>query len=321
MSVYNGAPSLQRAIDSVLNQTYSNFRFFIVNDGSIDDSLSIMKNSALRDNRIVIMNQVNKGLTATINELVKLTDGRYIARQDADDCSEPTRFARQVDYLERNPSIAAVGCWYRVDFGKGLNWIVCPKTDQFSIRGYLLKGANPFMHGAVMMRRSAIEALDGPYRFRYAQDLDLWLRLSDRYSLSILPTCLATRFEDENIVSVKGNIISIKLVQAMVQLAKERADLGHEVADWKQLETAIFNKYGYLNMEERKIKHAKKQAFAALLCGRRKDAYDLYRRVSQSERIDRRVIFLIMCISPTSLFRLATEMRNRFSGALPHTYQ
>lgn len=102
MSVYNGEKYLAEAIESILNQTYKNFELIIINDGSKDNSVEIIKNYMKQDNRIVLIDRENKGLPYSLNEGISVAKGEYIARMDADDISLPTRFEKQVDYMQKN---------------------------------------------------------------------------------------------------------------------------------------------------------------------------------------------------------------------------
>ena len=112
LSVYNGERYLRESIESILNQTFTDFEFLIINDGSTDDSRRII--SSYDDPRIqLIDNEQNIGLSQSLNKGLKLARGTYIARQDADDISEPERLAKQVSYMDRNPHIALLGSWYR----------------------------------------------------------------------------------------------------------------------------------------------------------------------------------------------------------------
>ncbi len=108
MSVYNGDKYLREAIESILNQTFTDFEFIIVNDGSTDNSLEIIE--SYDDERIkTINNKKNIGLTKSLNKALKFAKGKYIARQDADDVSLPNRFEKQVEYLDSHPEVALVG--------------------------------------------------------------------------------------------------------------------------------------------------------------------------------------------------------------------
>ncbi|HIP11775.1 MAG TPA: glycosyltransferase family 2 protein, partial [Arcobacter sp.] len=96
LSVYNGEKYLDEAIESILNQTYQDFEFIIINDGSTDKSLEIIEKYKKEDNRIVVISRENKGLIYSLNEGISQAKGKYIARMDADDISLATRFEEQV---------------------------------------------------------------------------------------------------------------------------------------------------------------------------------------------------------------------------------
>ena len=101
MPVYNGDKFLAKAVNSILNQTFNNFEFIIINDGSTDNSLTILK--SFNDKRINIINNTeNKGITFALNKGLKSAKGKYIARQDQDDISDPNRFLLQIEYLEKH---------------------------------------------------------------------------------------------------------------------------------------------------------------------------------------------------------------------------
>ena len=109
MAVFNAEASLRWAIESILNQSFHNFEFIIINDGSNDNSRNIILSYA--DTRIkLIENSENMGLVYSLNAGVAQSCGKYIARMDADDISFPDRFQQQVDYLEANPNIDLVSC-------------------------------------------------------------------------------------------------------------------------------------------------------------------------------------------------------------------
>ncbi|MBZ0310357.1 MAG: glycosyltransferase, partial [Anaerolineae bacterium] len=109
MSVYNGEAYLKQAVESILNQTFPDFEFIILNDCSIDRTANILQDYAERDSRIKILhNEQNLGLTASLNRGLRAAQGAYIARQDADDISLPTRFAEQVHFLNQNPDVVLV---------------------------------------------------------------------------------------------------------------------------------------------------------------------------------------------------------------------
>lgn len=184
MSVYNGEKYLEEAIQSILRQTYQDFEFIIVNDCSTDKTSEILK--SFKDSRIkVINNPENMGLTKSLNKGVKNAKGKYIARMDADDISLPHRFETQIKFLEENPEYALVGSsFYQIDdTGKTVFWTKVLIRDAEIRRD--LKRQNWFGHGSVLIRKSAFIECNGyDEDFKYAQDYDLWLRISERFKIA-----------------------------------------------------------------------------------------------------------------------------------------
>lgn len=178
MGVYNEKKHLTQAIESILTQTYDDFELLIVDDASTDNSPDIVR--SYEDPRITLLeNETNQGLTASLNRALEHAEGEFVARQDADDVSEPDRFERQVGFLERNKSVDVVGTGAYLIDGNGtvLDKRVgyCnPTFEDFMDKGHLV-------HGSVMARRSTLEAVGGYDEFfRYGQDQELWLRLTDQ---------------------------------------------------------------------------------------------------------------------------------------------
>src|SRR5665647_1469233 len=114
MSVYNSESFLAEAIDSILGQTFKDFEFLIINDGSKDKSLEIIKNRAKNDPRIRLISRPNKGLVKSLNEGLAKARGEYIARMDSDDISLKTRLKKEVDFLDSHPDVGMVGSNYTI---------------------------------------------------------------------------------------------------------------------------------------------------------------------------------------------------------------
>ena len=115
MPVFNTAPYLALAIESILNQTFSDFEFLIFDDSSTDNSLEIIKKYALIDDRIVYFhNDKNQGLVECLNQGIKISRGDYIARMDSDDISELYRLENQIAFLQENKEIGIVGGWIEI---------------------------------------------------------------------------------------------------------------------------------------------------------------------------------------------------------------
>lgn len=188
MSVYNGERYVKSAIDSILNQTFQDFEFIIVDDASTDRTYEILQRYA--DDRICILrNKTNKGLTKNLNMLLKLSRGMYIARMDADDISFPERFMRQVDFLNKNKDIYLISCSYR-EFGSryGKNII---KLNENEIKVQFLFGS-VLPHPGFMFRKELIDTYHIFYNqeMKYAQDYDFQVRVSRRFHIACLPQIL-----------------------------------------------------------------------------------------------------------------------------------
>jgi glycosyltransferase involved in cell wall biosynthesis len=172
MAVYNGEKYLPEAIDSILSQTFTNFEFIIINDGSTDKSKDIILSYI--DKRIrLIDNEENIGLTKSLNIGIKLAKGKYIARMDADDVSLPKRFEIQYKYMEENPDIDICGSRYMV---LGQNKIKELPTNPEFIKILLFQGINPIAHPSVIMRKKSLDKHNIFYneKYRFAQDFALW---------------------------------------------------------------------------------------------------------------------------------------------------
>ncbi len=181
MSVYNSEQWLKDSISSILNQTFRNFEFIIINDGSTDKSEYIIKSFANKDERVKFLNQSNSGLTKSLNNAISISTGKYIARIDADDISLPDRLKKQYEILESSNNIGL--CYtnfFEIDhLGKKIRKNII--TNKFDlIKNNLSKGINNIAHSSVMFRKSVFDELNG-YRekLKKSQDFDLWLRMTE----------------------------------------------------------------------------------------------------------------------------------------------
>ena len=190
MSVYNGGPYLDAAIHSIRSQTFADFEFLILDDGSTDDSASIIAAHAASDARIRPIFRENRGLVASLNQLVAEARAPLVARMDADDISLPDRFARQMAFLVANPGHGVIGtdCSRIGPDGQELALppIIRPLTHEQILAN--LESGPLLNHNAVIYERDAVLAVGG-YRpaFAHAEDYDLWLRLSQVTRLANLP--------------------------------------------------------------------------------------------------------------------------------------
>jgi glycosyltransferase involved in cell wall biosynthesis len=202
MGVYNGLPSLERAVRSILEQTVRHFEFLIIDDGSTDGSDRVIRHLAETDPRIrFIAGATNRGLGWVLNRGVEEARGKLVARMDADDISVPQRLARQLRFFEMHPDIDVVGS-YALDMTTGgvpLRERRVPITHE---RIAELVWTNPFVHATVMFRRESILRV-GSYSpaLRRRQDYDLWFRcVSAGLRMANIPEPLVHYFFSEETV-------------------------------------------------------------------------------------------------------------------------
>ena len=174
LPVYNAQDYLRESIDSILNQSFTDFELIIMNDGSTDGSKEII--DSYSDSRIKVVHQENAGLPVTLNRAIALAKGQYLARQDADDVSLPERLERQVDLMRQGIDIC--GCDFDIIDATGqlTQKIIVPHTDQMMI--ITLACTVPFAHGSVMLRKSFLEKHSLYYdESVVTEDYDLWCRI------------------------------------------------------------------------------------------------------------------------------------------------
>lgn len=204
MPVYNGGKYLYESIDSILKQTFSDFDFLIINDGSTDNSAEVI--TSFSDPRIrYIENEKNIGLIATLNKGLGLAQGKYIARMDQDDVSLRDRLSQQVSFLDTHPEVAVLGTAVQLIGSDGtiLDLPLCfPSSSnciEWSMHFYC-----PIAHPSVLMRKDVVMRANGyAVEALHAEDYDLWVRLSETAQLVNLDQILLKlRKHETNITKV-----------------------------------------------------------------------------------------------------------------------
>jgi glycosyltransferase involved in cell wall biosynthesis len=188
MAVYNGEKFLNEAIDSILAQSFADFEFIIINDGSTDATEDIILSYS--DSRIrYVKNEQNLRLIATLNKGLALCQGTYVARMDADDIAMPSRLQEQVDFMERNPRVGLCGAWIE-SFGVGQPKSVgFKKTHSEVFLEFLL--ANHFNHPTAFMRRDVLTTHGLHYpAVLHAEDYAMWMSIVSVSEVHILPRVL-----------------------------------------------------------------------------------------------------------------------------------
>lgn len=188
ISVYNEEKWIKKSLNSILNQTYKRLEIIIINDGSTDNTLNILKKIKKKDKRIKIFNQKNKGLTKSLNIGIKYCKGKYIARMDADEISFKNRIKKQVLFLEKNKDYALVGGW-RIDINKNQKKKIKLPINDKEIKEWLIR-ACVISHGSVMIRSKKLKKYKYDENFRTSQDYDLWIRMAKKEKFYNLPEYL-----------------------------------------------------------------------------------------------------------------------------------
>ena len=202
MSVHNGSRYLKDAINSILNQTYRNFLFIIIDNASTDNSGDIIRK--YNDSRIKLIKFTEKtNLATALNHGLALAKTKYVARIDADDISHPDRFSLQIEFLQKNPEIALLGssCEY-IDTNNEVigKWIAY--VDHTQIINAFSKH-NPFAHSSVIFNKNVVLEFSGySENLEYAQDLSLWVKISSKYKTANINELLTQiRIHDNQITN------------------------------------------------------------------------------------------------------------------------
>ncbi|TCD12755.1 glycosyltransferase [Pedobacter frigidisoli] len=209
MAAYNAAPFIEESITSILNQTFRDFEFIIVDDGSTDETASIIE--GFNDSRILLVkNETNKGLQFTRNRLLNLARGMYIAILDADDVALPERLEKQYNFLSTQPQIALCGGHAEIIDEHGViqqRKIIVPTNQHVNM--YMLF-CNPFINSSSMFRTEVFIELNGYHDYVISEDFDLFIRFSEKYEVANI---------DEFLVKyrIHGNNITLKKSDSQIE--------------------------------------------------------------------------------------------------------
>jgi len=211
LPVYNRVDFVELAVQSIREQTFEDFEFIIIDDGSTDGSGAVLQEFARQDSRIRLIHQENSGLIVSLNRGLNLAEGHYIARMDSDDISHPERFERQVRFLEANSSVGVLGT--TVDFidtdGSVIGTWPVPQCSD--VIAWQLLFNNCVCHPSVMLRRSVMDSLGGyaPWA-TFAEDYELWTRAIQITQISNLPDSLLQFRRHDDSVTVHRRMEQIQ---------------------------------------------------------------------------------------------------------------
>lgn len=201
LSVFNSAPKLRGTIESVLSQSFSDYEFIIVDDGSFDDTAAVLNKMVANDTRVrVVKNDSNIGLTRSLNKALSLAQGEVIARIDAGDLWAPAKLEHQVAFWNKKKTLCVLGTQAKIMDANGvlIKETSLPINDA-EIRKYMFTGLNPFIHSSVLFKNG----------FRYnpaylcAQDIALWRSMYKHGQLSNLESALVTYESNSKSISYR----------------------------------------------------------------------------------------------------------------------
>ena len=229
MSVYNGERFLAAAIDSVLAQTFTDFEFLIVDDGSSDGTAAILRDYAAVDSRVRPIIRENRGLVTSLNQMLADARAPIVARMDADDVCHSERFARQLAFLAQHPDHGVVGSWSEDidEHGERLQRPGCdhPLTHEDMLAA-IVAGRHVICHPAAMYRRDVVLSVGGYHgAFRHCEDYDLWLRLASVTRLANIPERLVRYRRYDGQVSAR-HATEQQIGTAVAQLAWREREAG-----------------------------------------------------------------------------------------------
>jgi hypothetical protein len=219
LPVYNGAAFVERAVRSVLTQTFPDFELIVVDDGSTDGTADVL--ARLSDPRVRVVSQTNKGLSATLNLAIDLCRGTYLARQDHDDLSRPTRLAQQVSFLDAHPRCGLLGTRAEIYEGDAPGGRFHDHPLSHEALAFALLFDNPFVHSSVMVRTAVLRRLGGystDPRRQPPEDYELWSRIARSERMANLPERLVVYRE---VASSLSRVSVRPFVRMLVKLGSE----------------------------------------------------------------------------------------------------
>lgn len=253
MPVYNAEEHVKDAIDSVLNQTYSDFTLLIINDGSTDNSSSIIRN--IKDERIEVLDiPNNQGLVHALNTGLARIESKYIARADADDICLPDRFQSQIEFLEKHPNVGALGTGFDSLLKDGsINNGGRFSTDHNRIRLTHLWHIQ-IIHGTAMLRNAVIKKhrLEFDSSFQHAEDYDFFDRIGDVSELAnIAEPHYIIRHHEKRVSQQFAHIQKENSNKIKLRILK-RIGVEGSVQDLELIQWLMYQNYGWFDEEKAK---------------------------------------------------------------------
>ena len=257
MSVYNGMPHLVPCMESILNQSIDDFEIIIVNDGSTDETKDYLY--SIKDPRLIVIDQVHKGLGYSRNQSIKNVKTEYVVIMDADDISKQDRLKDQIEFISNHKHVVLCGTQFEfiIEDEKNTFSSQLPLTHNTIVRT-LLKGGHGICHPTIICRTAAVRRIGGYKLKGYGEDWDFYLRMSEVGQLRNLPhVLLKKRIHDRN-VSI-FNLTNVRIGIAYAIKAKHCRDLHLRAPSFKTFESEWKNKSK--SEEKKEIKFGKSQIY------------------------------------------------------------
>ena len=205
ISVYNGKKYILRALLSILAQSFDNFEIILIDDGSTDGTANAIK--LIQDQRVKFIQQENQGLTKSLNRALRMANGKWIARHDADDFSIYSRFEKQIEFLRSNPDLGMVGtsCFIQPERHGIINEVyIYPQAYNEILDAFY--HYNPLVHGSVIINKDIMDEVGGyNEEFLFVQDYELWSRIIKRTKVSNLSVPLYVRTVHRHCSQITAN--------------------------------------------------------------------------------------------------------------------
>lgn len=229
MPAYNAGKYLVHALDSILHQTFGDFELLVIDDGSSDDTHSVLKH--YDDGRLrIYRREKNSGKVSACNSVLADCRGKYITIHDADDYSHPERFQKQIGFLETHPSFAMCGTqFFEInERGETVRKIVL-ETDPESIRD-LIRNDSQFHGPTMILRREILDSIGGLYRnFRNKEDVDLSMRIAEKYRVINLSEYLYYyRLIPQGLSKLNFDFLRFEGMKVLQLLAEQRRTRGFD---------------------------------------------------------------------------------------------
>lgn len=236
MSTYNEEKYIVTSLKSLLNQTFQEFEIIIVDDASTDNTRQLIQR--LQDERIhLICNEENQGLTKNLNKALKHVTGKYIARMDGDDIAFPTRFEKQVQYMEKHPETMLVSC-YTKSFGDSDLVFALPDDSEVLKVRMLVRPV--YAHPGFMMRRELIEAgYQYNEEYRTAQDYEFASRVAEKYKIGLVPEVLLLYRVHKKQISAKAGNQQFDNADKIRKHQLERLGVQLSETEWKNYQDLV----------------------------------------------------------------------------------